>query len=260
MYANAMFFHYTSYEIARKGLEPFLPPLYKAVRTRLLNEVRGIGSNCSILDVGGRKSPYTIGLLARVTIIDLPRETEIQNSLHLGINDAIVDQVKKRRSNIEEFVFGDMTRSDIPSDSYDLVVSVEVLEHVEEDRKFLSEVSRVLKPSGRFIMTTPNGDFVENRNPDHKRHYKKNELLEILNEHFESAEIEYAVQGGLYRKLGLRSWSAKRPIWTLNSALGNIINSIQSSKPGIGNQPVGTHHLIAVAQKAGSSKVNRISA
>ena len=248
--------NFTPYELMRRGLEPFLPPLYKSVRNRLFNEVREIGSNCSILDVGGRKSPYTIGLPARVTIIDLPRESEIQNSLNLGINDEIVEQVKGRRSNIEEFVFGDMTRSDIPSESYDLVVSVEVLEHVEEARKFLSEVSRVLKPNGRFIMTTPNGDFVENRNPDHKRHYKRNELAEILNENFETAEIEYAIRGGLYRKLGLRSWSAKRPLWTLNSALGNIVNSIQSSKPGIGNEALGTHHLIAVAQKAGKSKVN----
>jgi hypothetical protein len=102
-------------------------------------------------------------------------------------------------------------------------------------------------------MTTPNGDFVENRNPDHKRHYKKNELLEILKENFESAKVEYAVRGGLYRKLGLRSWSARRPLWTLNSALGNIVNSIQSSKPGIGDEALGTHHLIAVAQKAGTA-------
>jgi len=250
-HTNEMFFHYTSYEIARKGLEPFLPPLYKHVRTRLLNEARDVGSNCSILDVGGRKSPYTIGLPARVTIIDLPRETEIQNSLNLGINETIVEEVKKRRSNIEEFVFGDMTRSDIPSDSYDLVVAVEVLEHVEEDEKFLSEVNRVLKPNGRFLMTTPNGDFVENKNPDHKRHYKKNELLKILNENFERAEIEYAVRGGRYRKLGLRSWSARRPLWTLSSAFGNIVNAIQSSRPGIGEQALGTHHLIAVAQKKG---------
>lgn len=248
--------NFTRYELLRRSLEPFLPPLYKQVRMRLHDEVNKIGSDCSILDVGGRKSPYTIGLPARITIIDLPRETVTQNSLNLGINGEIVKQVTSRRSNIEGIVFGDMTCSDIPSDTYDLVVAVEVLEHVEEDRKFLSEVSRVLKPNGRFIMTTPNGDFVENRNPDHKRHYKRDELAEILNENFENAEVEYAVRGGLYRKLGLRSWSAKRPLWTLNSALGNIVNSIQSSKPGIGEQAVGTHHLIAVAQKAGTSQVH----
>lgn len=241
--------NFTTYEIARKSLEPFLPPIYKNVRTRLLDEARRVGRDCSILDVGGRKSPYTIGVPARITVIDLPRETEVQNSLHLGITDAIVEEVKKRRSNIDDVVFGDMTCSDIPSDTFDLVVSVEVLEHVEEDKKFVAEINRVLKPNGRFIMTTPNGDFVENRNPDHKRHYKRDELLTLLGETFDTVEIEYAIRGGVYRKLGLRSWSAKRPIWTLTSAFANIVNSIQSSKPGIGEQALGTHHLIAVAQK-----------
>lgn len=247
---------YTPYELARKGLEPFLPPIYKYVREKLRSEVSKIGHGCSILDVGGRKSPYTIGVPARVTIIDLPRETEIQNSLHLGINDQIVEQVTKRRSNIEGFVFGDMTRSDIPSDSFDLVVSVEVLEHVEEDQKFVSEVSRVLKPNGLFIMTTPNGDFVKNQNPDHKRHYKKEDLHKVLRESFGKVEIDYAVRGGLFRKLGLRSWSAKRPLWTLTSAFANVVNSIQSSKPGIEVEPIGTHHLIAVARKVNRSGEN----
>jgi len=245
-----MLTRYTTYEIARKGLEPFLPPLYRKVRTKLVKEVRSSKGDCSILDVGGRKSPYTIGVQARVTVIDLPRETEIQNSLNLGINDAIVEKVKARRSNIDEFIFGDMTRSELPSNSFDLVVSVEVLEHVEEDERFVAEVRRVLKPGGRFIMTTPNGDFVVNRNPDHKRHYKRQQLSDLLSRSFESVDVEYAVLGGRYRKLGLRSWSARRPLWTLSSAVGNVVNSIQSSRPGIENQPHGTHHLFAVARKS----------
>ena len=248
-----MLARYTPYEVARKGLEPFLPPLYKQVRTRLLGEVQNIGRDCSVLDVGGRKSPYTIGIPARVTVIDLPRETEIQNSLNLGINDAIVEQVKKRRSNIEDVVFGDMTCSSFPDNSFDFVVSVEVLEHVEEDEKFVSEVSRVLKPGGRFLMTTPNGDFVENHNPDHKRHYKREQLRELLKKSFDDVEIEYAVAGGYYRKLGLRSWSARRPLRTLSSVVGNVVNSIQSAKPGIGDQALGTHHLVAVACKRATS-------
>lgn len=239
----------TTYEIFRKTLEPFLPPLYSKVRRALQDEAKRIGEGCSILDVGGRKSPYTIGVPARVTIIDLPRESDVQNALNLGINEAITEQVKKRRSNIDDVIIGDMTSSGLPDDSFDLVVSVEVLEHVEEDAKFLGEVSRVLKPNGRFLMTTPNGDFVENRNPDHKRHYKRAELLALLRRSFEDVRVDYAVCGGRYRALGLRSWSAKRPLATIGSALGNIVNAVQSAKPGITEQAFGTHHLIATALK-----------
>jgi SAM-dependent methyltransferase len=236
------------YEIARRGLEPVLPPLYRHVRSRLLKEVRSFGSPPLILDVGGRKSPYTIGVPARVVIIDLPRNTELQSSLHLGVNEKVIGELNRTRSNIDQLILADMTRSELPDDAYDLVVSVEVLEHVEDDERFVSEVSRVLKPGGTFIMTTPNGDFVENHNPDHKRHYRKEQLSDLLNRYFDNVSVEYAIAGGYFRKLGLRSWSASRPIWTLASVVGNVINSIQSANRNIGGRAYGTHHLIAMAQ------------
>ncbi len=203
-----------------------------------------------ILDVGGRKSPYTIGLPARVNIIDLPRSTELQSKLNLGVSADILRQLKSTRSNIDDVILGDMTDSGLPSDFYDIVVSVEVLEHVEHDDKFVSEVRRVLKPGGRFIMTTPNGDFVENHNPDHKRHYKRSQLTELLNRYFEKVDVEYAISGGYFRKLGLRSWSPTRPIWTMSSIMGNLVNSAQSNRKGIREQAVGTHHLIACSVKS----------
>ncbi|REJ79549.1 MAG: class I SAM-dependent methyltransferase [Acidobacteria bacterium] len=225
------------------------------VRKSLKSELRDRESPVSILDVGGRKSPYTIGIPAAITIIDLPRESEVQNDLNLGITDAISESIKTRRSNIEAVLFGDMTKSDLPSESFDVVVSVEVLEHVEEDDKFVSEISRVLKPGGRFIMTTPNGDFVENRNPDHKRHYKRSQLMEVLRSHFEEVRVEYAIAGGYYRRIGLKSWSIKKPIQTSLSAFGNIVNTFESSRKGIEQQATGTHHLFATATKSGGEAV-----
>lgn len=237
------------YEIARRGLEPILPPLYKQIRVRLLSEMRNTADQPLVLDVGGRKSPYTIGVPARITIIDLPRNTELQTSLNLGINEEIIKQLISRRSNIDNFVFGDMTQSDLPSSSFDLVVSVEVLEHVDEDDKFVSEVSRVLRPGGRFIMTTPNGDFLENKNPDHRRHYTKEQLSSLLNRHFKNVHVEYAIAGGYFRKLGLRSWSVWRPIQTCSSIFGNIVNTVQSSDAKLKDRAIGTHHLFASADK-----------
>jgi SAM-dependent methyltransferase len=43
-----------------------------------------------------------------------------------------------------------------PDASFDVVLLVEVIEHLENHRAALSEVSRVLKPGGIFILTTPN--------------------------------------------------------------------------------------------------------
>ncbi len=245
----------TLYEVARRSAEPLLPPIYSRVRLKLRREIEGRKEKLSVLDVGGRKSPYTIGIPAKITIIDLPRETQIQHSLTLGINPQIADQLRQRRSNIENVIFGDMTCSGLPDASFDMVVAVEVLEHVEEDEKFVSEVSRVLKPGGKFIMTTPNGDFVQNTNPDHKRHYKRQQLTNLLSKYFSKTEVEYAIAGGRSRKLGLRSWSLKRPVWTLGSAVGNIVNSIQSSRAGIEERAIGTHHLFAVSQTAKAAEI-----
>jgi 2-polyprenyl-3-methyl-5-hydroxy-6-metoxy-1,4-benzoquinol methylase len=41
---------------------------------------------------------------------------------------------------------------------FDYVVSIDVLEHLRQDQPFLREVRRVLKPSGKAVVTVPNGD------------------------------------------------------------------------------------------------------
>lgn len=245
----------TSHEILRRSIEVFLPPLYRKVRKALVAETSACTRPGNILDVGGRKSPYTIGVRGHITIIDLPRESDIQNALNLGITDPIVAHLKKRRSNVENVIAGDMTCSGLPDDAFDVVVSVEVLEHVEADERFVSEIARVLKPGGKFIMTTPNGDFVQNHNPDHKRHYKKTELLDLLDRHFTEVKVQYGIAGGRFRRAGLKSWSVTRPVQTVSSAFGNIVNTFQSSRPGIEERSVGTHHLFAVARKGDCTTV-----
>lgn len=42
--------------------------------------------------------------------------------------------------------------------AFELIVSIDVLEHLENDQLFLSEISRTLKPDGSAVITVPNGD------------------------------------------------------------------------------------------------------
>lgn len=237
------------FEFIWLGIEPFLLPLHKEMRHRLLRVTRDYPQRPEILDVGGRKSHCTIGIPGMITVSDLPRQSEIQHRLTLGINDDVIEQTLRRRSNIRQMIFDDMTRSSFLDQSFDFVFAVEVLEHVEEDARFVSEVHRVLKPGGVFLMSTPNGDSIRNTNPDHKRHYKRDQLRALLDSIFEQVEVEYAIQGGTYRRLGLQSWSVSHPLRTGLSMAGNVINSIQSGRPGIKARSSGTHHLIAIAKK-----------
>jgi SAM-dependent methyltransferase len=240
----------TRFEWVSLFLIPFLPPLYGKVRSQLMKVVKENAPNqLNILDVGGRKSHYTVGIPASITITDLPRESSIQKQHNLGITDAIIAQTKSRRSNVKQILFDDMTHSQLPDESFDCVVAVEVLEHVEEDAQFIQNVWRVLRPGGVFLMTTPNGDFVKNINPDHKRHYKRAELNALLQSCFGKVEVIYAIKGSRFRTLGLKGWSAKHPLSTALSMTGNLINLIQSARKSLNNQMIGTRNLIAVAVK-----------
>jgi SAM-dependent methyltransferase len=244
----------TPFEFAYICLEPFLPPLYRKVRRSLIAFSRPLSSEPAILDAGGRKSHYTIAVPGKVTIIDLPRENEIQHQLNLGIEAEKIERISRRRSNIDRIVLGDMTDPPFPDSSFDLVVSVEVLEHVEEDDRFVYHTHRVLKPGGVFLMTTPNGDYCRNTNPDHKRHYTREQLRRLLAAHFSAVEVDYAIRGGMFHGLGLKSWSVRKPKQTLLSMAGNLINSVQSSPAAVRDQSAGTFHLIGVARKSSQSQ------
>jgi SAM-dependent methyltransferase len=51
----------------------------------------------------------------------------------------------------------DVTREfPFPDNSFDLVIAVEVSEHILDHEMFFSELSRILKPGGRFLLSTPN--------------------------------------------------------------------------------------------------------
>lgn len=67
---------------------------------------------------------------------------------------------------------------EIPSKSYDVVVCIEVLEHVDDPVSFVSELARIAK-SGFFI-TTPNWTASRCTWPFHVREFTPKEFYELL--------------------------------------------------------------------------------
>ncbi|WP_139002018.1 class I SAM-dependent methyltransferase [Hyunsoonleella aestuarii] len=242
----------TKYEFLRWITYPVMPVILITVRNDIKKLIRQTKKkHLKILDVGGRKSPYTINLNADITLQDIPQESETQEQLNLGFTSDILTSIQKKRSNINAIIIEDMTQSTIEDRSYDAVVSVEVIEHVVEDDLFVKNISRAIKKGGWAYFTTPNGDFIKNegpnKNPDHVRHYTKEGLKTLLEQYFEKVEVKYAIKTGKYRVQGLRSFSLREPIHTLKSIFSNIINRFQSR--GVKSTSVETAHLIAICYK-----------
>ena len=71
--------------------------------------------------------------------------------------------------------------------TFDLVVSLETMEHIDDVDSFLKEIKRVLKPDGVIILSCPNDNYYyqndDFENPYHKRSYTFFEFREIAEKH-----------------------------------------------------------------------------
>lgn len=242
----------TPYEVLHIISEPVLPVIYRKTRRELRQLLAHTPARpARVLDIGGRKSPYTVGLPAEITVLDLPRESELQEQLHLGLTDDLLSEIHRRRSNIAGVTLQDMTRCELPSDAFDGAIAVEVIEHVTAADAFIEQSARVLKPGGWFYLTTPNGDYLSNEgihhNPDHVKLYTRAEMESLLGRHFSRVRVSWGVQTGRNRVRGLRSLTWRRPVRTATAMASNILNHLESRD--LDEQRRRTAHLFAVAYK-----------
>ncbi|MCE5306414.1 MAG: methyltransferase domain-containing protein [Acidobacteriales bacterium] len=90
------------------------------------------------------------------------------------------------------FAQGSCAALPIASASLDLIVAFEVIEHITEWREFLAEARRVLRPSGQFVVSTPNKDYYtasrgpSGLNPFHVHEFTYEEFLQELRQVFPS--------------------------------------------------------------------------
>ncbi len=91
-------------------------------------------------------------------------------------------------SGMRTLACGSATSLPFPDAAFDLFVSLETIEHIQDDAAYLAEAARVLKRNGTFICSTPNrellnpGRSLRDRpfNPFHVREYTAGELAAVL--------------------------------------------------------------------------------
>ena len=112
-----------------------------------------------------------LGLPAGAKVLDAPcgdGEVSVllaKASLEVSGMD-IVDELKDEARAVlgDRFRLGDLTgKLPWPGESFDLVISLEGIEHLENGFAFVREIGRLLRPGGIFILTTPNVISIRSR-------------------------------------------------------------------------------------------------
>jgi len=77
----------------------------------------------------------------------------------------------------------DSHKINFPDNTFDVVLSMDVLEHLEDEEWALKEIERILKPNGIFVVMVPAYMFlwgVQDEVAHHYRRYTKGSLLKVV--------------------------------------------------------------------------------
>jgi SAM-dependent methyltransferase len=99
------------------------------------------------------------------------------------LGDASFGAMRSMRSDGYRTVVLDVRELGVRPNSLQTIVCSEVLEHVDEDRRALEEIYRVLRPGGRLILTVPLHDYYWHRDDQvvgHHRRYDHGALIRDL--------------------------------------------------------------------------------
>lgn len=80
-----------------------------------------------------------------------------------------------------------------PNDSFDMLVSINLIEHLQDEKGFLNECMRVLKPGGKIAITTANLDFILHDyfyDKTHIHEWTLNQFRTIMEQYFETIVVE----------------------------------------------------------------------
>ena len=103
-------------------------------------------------------------------------------------NKGIIDKLSEKYTQGKFIASHIPPFHEIPSNSFDTVISFQVIEHIRKDMSYLKEIYRVLKPGGNAYITTPNIKKTLTRNPWHEREYTAIQLQELTKMVFDEVE------------------------------------------------------------------------
>ena len=153
---------------------------------KVMDYVQGTAQYQRILDFGcgsGVMLPFLSSISKQVTAIDvdmLPLES-VQKHIPLANNIEVKDATK-------------FAISDLPSNSYDLIIALDVLEHVHDLPRTISELLALLKPNGQLIVSGPTENILYQvgrkvAGPEYSGAYHERGIAEIKDELIKTTKI-----------------------------------------------------------------------
>jgi 2-polyprenyl-3-methyl-5-hydroxy-6-metoxy-1,4-benzoquinol methylase len=118
-------------------------PIYRTVMAFL----KGADSNCDLLEFGSGTGSLisqitSSGFKGSITAVDILSPPAVQPR-----------QVKWMQADLNHPI-------NVPDNSFDIIVSTEVIEHLENPRAIFREFHRLLRAGGKIVVTTPNQESI----------------------------------------------------------------------------------------------------
>jgi len=108
-----------------------------------------------------------------------PVLTSWEKVVYTDLSSSALDMLKKIHGK-GQYVVADAMNLPFDDHYFSHVISSEVLEHLEDDKKALMEIARVTKPDGALIVTFPHRHFYFSHDDHYVNHYRRYELAEMI--------------------------------------------------------------------------------
>jgi 2-polyprenyl-3-methyl-5-hydroxy-6-metoxy-1,4-benzoquinol methylase len=150
-------------------------PLHQRLLAAYYEGTKLIGGN--LLEVGcgvGRGTELLMNKATHYTAVDK--------------NEGLIQQLKQQYSAGKFIAASIPPFQDFADETFDSVISFQVIEHIPNDALFVQEIYRVLKKGGVAVISTPNIKLSLTRNPWHIREYTAQQLHVLCSAYFSQVE------------------------------------------------------------------------
>lgn len=163
----------------RFSTEAYLAADSKRGKCKFNTIIDNIPQHTSVLDVGCLGGNFRSYLLEKKVKVDFTGIDYCPESIEIA---------KERYPNDKWFV-EDCYKTTFESDTFDIVVAMELLEHLDEPLKFLEEAKRITKEHGTILISVPNERRIDD--PAHVWSFTRSDVFDMLSKISTNVRVWY---------------------------------------------------------------------